>query len=483
LEGKTADTRKYWTTLGFASTLSIQNIELGVKVKLDEHVSAPQAEVNLISTDLCIDSSADSFQTLMNLITYISNNGDVTVPTAEAAAAATASSPPNSNRHRRKRRPVIHQINTAVKKDDMLASIDENAFKTSPKKMSPPTLIESSDMEEFSYVEEFYHQAAAGESSTNLPVKPAKPPVKPRRKQHRIKTSEDIIRVLISNDNSPDTDDDSPWQFEVIEDFFGIEKKAAVPKSVVDTTKAILSLRVSNVNVIWKLYDGYEWEYVRTDMVTRELKEMQLQQQQLRQQYGSLSEQQTGFGEDLLSAGRAGLKKKKRNKNGGDAHIEIKLGTVSVDLDLLPDKDATALYFHLLVKDVEIIDNIKTSDWKKFLGYMRSSVEQREVDTCMVDVELISLRPVQDDPQQEFRLKVKLLPIRLYVDQDAMIFLQKYFDFDKSYLRSTQAANQSITKPTDDDENSQESDLEDDDLGSRKSKEVTGMFFRKFTIF
>ncbi|OAD00767.1 hypothetical protein MUCCIDRAFT_145930, partial [Mucor lusitanicus CBS 277.49] len=51
----------------------------------------------------------------------------------------------------------------------------------------------------------------------------------------------------------------------------------------------------------------------------------------------------------------------------------------------------------------------------------------------MVNVELISLRPVKDDPQQEYRLKARLLPIRLYVDQDAMTFLQKYFLFENEY--------------------------------------------------
>jgi hypothetical protein len=474
LEGKTTDARKYWATLGFASILSIQNIELSIKLKLDEHILAPQAEISLISTDICIASSADSFQTLVNLITFISNNGDVTIPSASATTGATASpstSKRSQNSHQRKRRPLVHQINT---RDDMLASLDENAFKTSPKKMSPPTLIEAPEMEEFSYVEEFYHQVDEN-GNASVPARPAVPPTKPRRKQHRIKTSEDIIRVLISND-SPDTDDESPLQFKMIEDFFGVEKKAPAPKSVVDITKAILSLRVSNINVIWKLYDGYEWDYVRTDMATRELKEIQLQQEmQLHQ--GSPSERQTGFGEDLINAG---LKKKKQNKSGGDAHIEIKLSTVSVDFDLMPEKDTTALYFHLLVKDVEIIDNIKTSDWKKFLGYMKSSVELREVDACMVDVELISLRPVQDDPQQEFRLKVKLLPTRLYVDQDAMIFLQKYFEFDKSYLRSTQAANQSIAKSAaKDEEDSEQNELDDDDLDSQKTKEATCMFFRK----
>jgi hypothetical protein len=412
LEGKTSDARKFWSTLGLANILTLSNMEFQVKLKLDPHAIGPQVDVSLVSTDIGLDSSTDSFQTLMNLITFISNNGDAPPPVKE----------PKKKTHRKKKRKEPHQMNTKPPGSDLLASLDENAFRTSPtsSKISPPTLIEAPDMEEFNYVEEFYtnNEPRSSLSSSSIFINHAsRPPTKPlRRKQQR---AEDIIRVLVSPDE----------QEFVIEDYFGIEKKVIEPKSAVGINKSVLSLRVSHVNVCWKLYDGYAWDYVRSEM----------------------NKKQDGFSQ--------------LEEKPADAFIEIKLNDISVDFDLMPPQDETSLYFHLLIKDVEIIDNMKTSTWKKFLGYNTVKLS-RELDACMLDLQLISLRPVVDDPQQEFRLKVKMLPLRLYVDQDALNFLVKYFTFEKSVLRSTHAANQSIPQ-----QQEQSSDSSDED--------ENGMFFRK----
>ncbi|KAI7888841.1 uncharacterized protein EV154DRAFT_539128 [Mucor mucedo] len=425
LIGKTCDARKYWSTLGFANLLTLLNIEVFVKLKLDEHAVGPTTEIELLSSDIGMDSSTDSFQSLLNLVTFCANHGDEDIrddsssppPPATAAAAAAKKTP---------YRP--HQTRPG---SDLLASLDENAFRTSPtcSNISPPTLIEAPEMEEFSYVEEFYK--SGGEQSSSILIQPSRPPTKPRRKQHRIRTAEDIIRVLVSPDLSEEVD-----PFQIVEDYFGIEKKVHEPKSAVDINQAVLSLRVSNVNFCWKLYDGYTWEYVRLEMASKQ--------------------QQDGFGQE-------------DKKTRDDAHMEIKLDSISLEFDLLPPlQPGTALYFHGSIKEIEIIDNIKTSNWKKFLGYMRPPTkdEPRELDACMLDIEFISLRPVLDDPQEEFRLKVKTLPLRLYVDHDALNFLVKYFTFDKSLLLSTVAANDAIARNN----------------KVFSEKEETGMFFQYVDI-
>ncbi|KAI8990792.1 hypothetical protein BDF20DRAFT_2784 [Mycotypha africana] len=532
LDGKTSDARKYWCALGFIHTLAVQNIELRVRIKLDEHVKAPQMDVALLSMDVSIDTSADSFQTLLNLITFITNNGDEAISAAMLSAKAAADNAGSAkasmsttkpvrqvqqqqkntdNAHHKKSKDIteIHELNTASNRANMLASIDETAFKAIPSKISPPTFIDIPEMEEFSFVEEFY------DSSQNNTPKPLTsrsnvPPLKPRRRMHqrqqtqkRKKASEDYIRMLVPEEelvaetlegtNGVQQPRQHLASFFLIEDYFGVEKKVtpSTTDTIVDLTKAVLSLRVSNVNIVWKLYDGYDWDYVKSDIAANEkLRKQEEQKQKIPKLSTSVSssEQQTAIGSRSNSRNDSD-----RDKNKTEASMEIKLSNVCAVYDVMPEDDNVTSYFHLLIKDVDIIDNIMTSDWKKFLGYMRSRTQQRETEDCMVDLELTSLKPVPGDPQQELRLKVKILPIRMYVDQDALIFLQTFFLFEKEFLRSTAAANQSIIEKDGDDgddneeeQNNQGSDSfvnDNSDFRATSFRTKPGAFFQHVDIY
>ncbi|KAF8163360.1 hypothetical protein B0H34DRAFT_764867 [Crassisporium funariophilum] len=102
-----------------------------------------------------------------------------------------------------------------------------------------------------------------------------------------------------------------------------------------------------------------------------------------------------------------------------------------------PDNPLVSRTF-VTVKDLEILDHIKTSTWKKFLTQLRSDSRGnvRETDSNMVRVELRTVRPVPGHPSEEARLRAKLLPLRLYVDQDAVDFLKKFFSFGDPHSSS-----------------------------------------------
>ena len=63
------------------------------------------------------------------------------------------------------------------------------------------------------------------------------------------------------------------------------------------------------------------------------------------------------------------------------------------------------------VENLEILDHIKTSTWKKFLTALRSDSRGniRETGSSMVRIELRTLKPVVDDPSEEARLRVRVL--------------------------------------------------------------------------
>ncbi|KAK5808879.1 ATG C terminal domain-containing protein [Linnemannia elongata] len=110
--------------------------------------------------------------------------------------------------------------------------------------------------------------------------------------------------------------------------------------------------------------------------------------------------------------------------------IEFNADKVRVDFeDHVPGVE-TASHLSLRVREFEIIDNLKTSHWHKFLSHQRhdsSSTKSRSAQSNMVRIDLDGVRPVVSASTVEFRLKVKILPLRLYIDQDALMFLIKFF--------------------------------------------------------
>ncbi|ANB14684.1 Atg2p [Sugiyamaella lignohabitans] len=110
----------------------------------------------------------------------------------------------------------------------------------------------------------------------------------------------------------------------------------------------------------------------------------------------------------------------------------IVLGGVNDQVDLShysPDTSGIVLNtIDIRVKDLEIFDNVHTSTWNKFLSYMRDAGE-RESHASMVHILLDTVKPVDYLAVSEIQLKVSVLPLRLIVDQDALDFLTRFFEF------------------------------------------------------
>lgn len=121
-------------------------------------------------------------------------------------------------------------------------------------------------------------------------------------------------------------------------------------------------------------------------------------------------------------------KRLSRSKKG---QIEFNVNGLRADVDMYGADDATASRIHATVQGFEILDHIKTSTWKKFLTEMKadSRGNVRETDADMVRVEITNVRPNLPSTDEEIRVRAKILPLRLHVDQDALDFLKNFFSF------------------------------------------------------
>lgn len=75
-----------------------------------------------------------------------------------------------------------------------------------------------------------------------------------------------------------------------------------------------------------------------------------------------------------------------------------------------------------------IVDNVPSSTWNKFLTYM-NILGKREQGTHMARLNLVNVRPDPSLIATEAMIDLEVLPLRMYIDQDTLDFLNRFLDF------------------------------------------------------
>ncbi|KAF2496737.1 hypothetical protein BU16DRAFT_340567 [Lophium mytilinum] len=239
-----------------------------------------------------------------------------------------------------------------------------------------------------------------------------------------------------------------------------------------------LKVRVRDGQFIWNLFDGYDWPKTR-DTVTHAVEDIEQRAEERRQRRAARLEEDTPnitveedylFNsvwisipvneekgalykkinhdvDDLVSETgsyatttasqatarqRTGPRTKRRKlKLERSRHKKITFELRGIDVDLVvypPNSDETQSSVNVRVRDFEIFDHVPSSTWRKFAT---CSIEpsKREMDRPMINLELLTVKPVQDLAASEIVLRVTVLPLRLHVDQDALDFITRFFEF------------------------------------------------------
>ncbi|KAI4131928.1 MAG: hypothetical protein LQ338_001010 [Usnochroma carphineum] len=244
--------------------------------------------------------------------------------------------------------------------------------------------------------------------------------------------------------------------------------------------KSPLRVRVRDVHVIWNLFDGYDWQRTRdtigkaiTDVETKALNRQSKRDKRKPQEKDedeesvigdflfnsiyigipankdprNLSRQVSRNLDDVTSesessatsavsssSSRPSVPSPARNKRPRLARskhhkMTFELRGISADLVVFPPGSGeTQSSIDVRIKDLEIFDHVPTSTWKKFATYMQDAGE-RESGTSMIHLEILNVRPVPDLAASEIILKATVLPLRLHVDQDALDFMTRFFEF------------------------------------------------------
>lgn len=217
----------------------------------------------------------------------------------------------------------------------------------------------------------------------------------------------------------------------------------------------ILKMEATKISV--KLFDGYDWKYTRKsisrtiDQVDREIKSFDGEHNP------NSRLEMTVFDSIYISANMkdaVDLKKRVNDEVQGEVKspvlvkkanlhpsrhykasilledLQLTFTGYSVDEPTRYESDGSADQLNkceLSVKKFEVIDNVPTSTWNKFITLLRH--EQWPLDRPMIRAEVAMVRPVDFLAATELILNVEIAPLRLHVDQDALDFLVKFGEF------------------------------------------------------
>lgn len=245
--------------------------------------------------------------------------------------------------------------------------------------------------------------------------------------------------------------------------------------------KSPLKVCVRDVHIIWNLFDGYDWQHTR-DTITKAVQDVESKAIEKRARNErrptfdqDIEDDETVIGDFLFNsiyigipshrepgdlsaavnfeinddatetesiaptmvsaspsrAGSARRPKAKRLRLNRSRHHKIAFELQGVSVDLVafpPGSGETQSSIDIRVRDFEIFDHVPTSTWKKFATYMQDAGE-RETGTSMIHIEILNVKPVPDLAAAEIVLKATVLPLRLHVDQDALDFITRFFEF------------------------------------------------------
>ncbi|POR37251.1 Autophagy-like protein 2 [Tolypocladium paradoxum] len=451
---------------GFVDICYISSASVVARVKAAPDGDGKQVEVELRDDLLVLETCADSTQTLITL----------------ANALKPPTPPSKENKYRTKVVPV----------QDLLASISAEAFGKPEgeydfdQDFAGAQEMAGSGGSDADYGDDslrvdsqYYGEHSGGEEIFDAT-------------RHGTTMQDTAEGVLLTGFNPSQSEvEDSGDDLVIHEDFYGRDDagrghaakvwnsaKNTYDKAPDDLVKASpLTVSVRDVHVIWNLFDGYDWAHTR-EVITRAVEDVEakaIERQSRPHVYEEELEDEEMIGDFLFNSIYIGVpanrdpreltraideglndnatetesvattaqttatnrtarhhrqsKSRRLRLNRSRHHkITFELRGVNADVVAFPPRGETLSSIDVRVQSLDIFDHVPTSTWKKFATYDQDQGE-REMGTSMVHLELLNVKPLPELAASEIVMRATVLPLRLHVDQDALDFITRFFEF------------------------------------------------------
>ncbi|XP_042904044.1 autophagy-related protein 2 homolog B isoform X1 [Parasteatoda tepidariorum] len=371
----------------------------------------PKLELCASNNIIHIRTCSDSFKALLDLITYLSINGDMepVEPEEEKAPKSYSSTPVDSK-----------NLNLLVAEAMKDCSVDQASNMCNDRNRNSTQIDQYAMDDEFVILDD--------DPGLGLVPKNGDPQV-------RILTDEPIT---------------------IIENHFSVPAgKSDVLKAPKHYPKPVVLLALRELSLVWHMYGGNDFKLngkkrdkknkkrqssgINTVTFADE-KSVNITSDNESVSFCKVTPMAQSYGDKtvLFSMEYLSLDQKTEpnletwlQKGGQDRNhdilMELQMNKLQFQREVYPAEGEHASRYILLVHDIEIRDRLKSSDINKFLYQYSSQKIPRQSHANMIDVKALYIRPDPKRSSEECSLKISCKPLRLNVDQDALFFLIGFF--------------------------------------------------------
>ncbi|EPY49556.1 autophagy associated protein Atg2 [Schizosaccharomyces cryophilus OY26] len=406
-------------SLGYVELARITGLSIEVTIRINNGDLATY--INLTNADLHIQSCADSTELLLQLISDFSGpNDDETL----------------------KDYLVSPDVNYA----DLLREVDTEFFvdivnHRSSRSLDTDISVSSQTLD---IVNDYY---ASSDGSVDESFQLIASKGSPRSES----LSDEFDDLNFSDEEDLASEGNLKQDIELIEDHFLNQGSIEHHDHGILATDYNLQIELSNNRVVWELYDGYDWNSTR--QAISEAVGAFVQNNKLKSkgrikthifesiclegfsQFGKLYFDKIAQAIDLDDRTEAFSKNDRQHtlrlgrSKSNKVVVEI-IGLMGSFTSLREEKVSNEILseLDLGMKDLAIYDHLPSSTWNKFFSRDSRSPSSKNRNQHM-NFKIATVRPVPGLTNTELRVEIGILPSKMYIDQDTLDFLIRFFAF------------------------------------------------------
>eukprot|EP00002_Diphylleia_rotans_P014070 TRINITY_DN2736_c0_g1_i9.p1 TRINITY_DN2736_c0_g1~~TRINITY_DN2736_c0_g1_i9.p1 ORF type:complete len:1818 (-),score=341.60 TRINITY_DN2736_c0_g1_i9:95-5548(-) len=418
--------KQYLEQMGYAHCAAISYLSTYLRFS---DVEDPPVEVEISDGQVNMTTCADSFVTFMDLLMHWANGAELPKPPQDLQEDAQRSEDTHP------------ETSDAMDKIDIDPS--ENAFPLIPGDSSPninPSMLSS--IVTTNFLDDYNPAMQASVVSSRSQWKEN---LQTEEGQSQFRSNIAAIRDRLGKIE----DFSVKWSQEqkelhLIDNYASIFTEADPWDTTSDeiTASPNFRIKIKGVSLHWRMYRGYDW--------TQEEKKdtLQMVPQHYRADFSESDSSrfigQTSTCNLIIDAideyvGKDDAGEQSPSDNGIASNrtrraiedsMELEVKGLHVVWELYPVLEEYSNRLRLSVKELSVLDDIQSSKWKTFLGLMKHEAGTRIAMDSALRFELCCVRPNPKQPaREEYRMKIRIHPLRLNIDQDAMDFLIDFFSY------------------------------------------------------